>query len=315
MQPPDQDALPERASLRHCMPHHGPPLAPLIDLTRLVEAGLGGDPAAAALQDLDHSLSWAELDRQVERLARADQRLGLRRGDRLASLIPNRVELVVHDLAGLRSGLVFTPLNYRYVPPEIDHALMVSGAAALVFHGERLADVQASAVADGWLDSGDDMRVDADGFFWFCGRRKHIIVHDSSNICPQEVEEALAEHPAVDRVGVIGIQDPVHGENVRACISLRHDQPAPSEAELIAFAPYKALEEIRVLAALPLTPVGKTDRLALRRLAAPSGPVAGGPAPGRPPDPAQLRAGAAAGHHPGGADPVGAADRAAVHQR
>jgi acyl-CoA synthetase (AMP-forming)/AMP-acid ligase II len=112
------------------MPHHGPPLAPLVDLTRLLESGLGGDPAAPALQDLVHSLSWAELDRQVERLARAYRQLGLQRGDRLASLIPNRVGLVVHYLAGLRSGLVLTPLNYRYVPPEIDHALTVSGAAA-----------------------------------------------------------------------------------------------------------------------------------------------------------------------------------------
>jgi long-chain acyl-CoA synthetase len=145
------------------MPHHGPPLAPLVDLTRLLEAGLGGDPAAAALQDLDHSLSWAELDRQVEQLARAYQRLGLRRGDRLASLIPNRVELVVHYLAGLRSGLVLTPLNYRYVPPEIDHALRVSGAAALVFHGERLADVQASAVA-GQLPLGCHRIDDPSGF-------------------------------------------------------------------------------------------------------------------------------------------------------
>jgi len=76
----------------------------------------------------------------------------------------------------------------------------------------------------------------------------------------------------VDLVGVIGIQDPVHGENVRAYLTLRPDQPAPSEAELIAFARarvgYKAPEEIRVLEQLPLTPVGKTDRLALRQLAA-----------------------------------------------
>ena len=510
------------------MPHHGPPLAPPTDLTRLLEAGLGRDPAAAALQDLDHSIGWAELEQQAEQLARAYQRLGLRRGDRVAFLIPNRVDLVVHYLAGLRSGLVLTPLNYRYVSPAIDHALTVSGAAALVFHGERLADVQASAVAGGlplgchriddptgfgdllaaapatgdpspwpalaaddpcflfftsgstgrpkgvthsrasfaavltsfiqaselqageevlagsslahlascglvlaalaagasaaiasridaatvetllrrhrpslllmlpaalfellrndqlqptdlgsvrlcisggdkvphqlqeefrraagfgidecfgmseigyatlappsgpnrigsvgrlcpgfsaslrdddgnevapgeqgrlwiqapsqmvgywdnpeanadtirhgWLDTGDEMRIDADGYFWFCGRRKQIIVHDSSNICPQEVEEALSEHPAVDLVGVIGIQDPVHGENVRAYLTLRPDQPAPSEAELIAFARarvgYKAPEEIRVLPDLPLTPVGKTDRLALRQLAA-----------------------------------------------
>ncbi|WP_457768016.1 class I adenylate-forming enzyme family protein [Cyanobium sp. ULC084] len=130
----------------------------------------------------------------------------------------------------------------------------------------------AETIVEGWLDSGDEMRVDADGYFWFCGRRKQIIVHDSSNICPQEVEEALAEHPAVDLVGVIGIQDPVHGENVRAYLTLRPDQSVPSEAELIAFARarvgYKAPEEIRVLPELPLTPVGKTDRLALRRLAA-----------------------------------------------
>ncbi len=510
------------------MAHHGPALAPPVDLNRLLEAGLCREPAAPALQDLTHAISWADLECQAEQLARAYRRLGLQRGDRLASLIPNRVELIVHYLAGLRSGLVLTPLNYRYVPPEIDHALTVSGAAALVFHGERLADVQASTVAgrlplgclriddptgfedllaaapaggdappwpalaaddpsfiyftsgrtgrpkgvthsrasfaavltsliqatelrageevlagsslahiascalflaalaagasaaiasridaptvetllrrhrpavllmlpaalfellrdekllptdlrsvrlcisggdkvphqlqeefrraagfgidecfgmsevgyatlappsgpnrigsvgrlcpgfsaslrdedgtevgtgvegrlwiqapsqmvgywdnpqatadtiqQGWVDTGDEMRIDADGYFWFCGRRKQIIVHDSSNICPQEVEEALAEHPAVDLVAVIGIQDPVHGENVRAYVTLRPDQPAPSDAELIAFARarvgYKAPEEIRVLPELPLTPVGKTDRLALRQLAA-----------------------------------------------
>ena len=129
----------------------------------------------------------------------------------------------------------------------------------------------AKTIQKGWLDTGDAMRVDADGFFWFCGRRKQIIVHDSSNIGPQDVEEALAEHPAVDLVGVIGIHDPAHGENVRAYVTLRPDHPAPPEAELIAFARarvgYKAPEEIRVLEQLPLTPVGKTDRLALRQLA------------------------------------------------
>ena len=63
--------------------------------------------------------------------------------------MPNGVELVEHYLAGLRSGLVLTPLNCRYVPAEIDHALAVSGAAALVFHRERRADVAASARAGG----------------------------------------------------------------------------------------------------------------------------------------------------------------------
>ena len=132
----------------------------------------------------------------------------------------------------------------------------------------------ADTIRQGWLDSGDEMRVDEDGYLWFCGRRKQIIVHDCSNICPQEVEEALGAHPAVDLVGVVGIKDPVHGENVRAYLTLRSDQSPPSEAELIAFARervgYKAPEEIRVLDDMPLNAVGKLDRLALRQMAADS---------------------------------------------
>ena len=52
-------------------------------------------------------------------------------GDRVASLMPNRILLVVHYLACFRAGLVITPLNYRYAPREIDHALEVSGAKAM----------------------------------------------------------------------------------------------------------------------------------------------------------------------------------------
>jgi acyl-CoA synthetase (AMP-forming)/AMP-acid ligase II len=46
------------------------------------------------------------------------------------------------------------------------------------------------AIKDGWLDTGDIMKADSDGYLWFCGRKKQIIVHDGSNIFPQEVEDA-----------------------------------------------------------------------------------------------------------------------------
>ena len=59
----------------------------------------------------------------------------------------NRPALVVHYLACFKAGLVATPLNYRYAPPEIDHALEVSGAAVLVAHAERADDVAASRLA------------------------------------------------------------------------------------------------------------------------------------------------------------------------
>ncbi len=126
--------------------------------------------------------------------------------------------------------------------------------------------------ADGWFDTGDVVRVDEEGFFYFCGRRKQIIVHNGSNIFPQEVEDALLQHDAVSGVGVIGLHDQVHGENVRAYVSLRAEAAAPSKLELIAFAAerigYKAPEEIVFLPELPLNPTGKVDRVALKQVAA-----------------------------------------------
>ena len=118
---------------------------------------------------------------------------------------------------------------------------------------------------------GDVMKVDADGYLWFCGRKKQIIVHDSSNICPQEVEEALAEHHAIAEVGVIGIHDLVHGENVRAYVTLKEGAPPVKGGELIEFARqrigYKAPEEIVFLDQMPWNATGKVDREALRRMA------------------------------------------------
>ena len=98
-------------------------------------------PDAVAVESAYRRLTWAELEEESARLAAGYLSLGLEPGDRLASLMPNRVALVVHYLACFKAGLVATPLNYRYTAREIDHALSVSTAAALVAHGERAADI------------------------------------------------------------------------------------------------------------------------------------------------------------------------------
>ena len=136
-----------------------------------------------------------------------------------------------------------------------------------------------AAFKDGWFDTGDVMMADDDGTLWFHGRRKQIIVHDGSNICPQEVEGALLEHPAVASAGVVGIHDLLHGEDVRAYITLRPDAAAPSDQELIEFARqrvgYKAPEEIALLDQMPYTATGKIDRTALKRRACASHAIEG----------------------------------------
>ncbi len=121
------------------------PAAPLDDLLR-VGLSAAREPA---LVSADRALTWAELEAESEALASAYRALGLEPGDRVASLMPNRIALLVHYLACFRAGLVATPLNYRYTFREIDHALEVSGARALLAHVERAEDVAASSLAAG----------------------------------------------------------------------------------------------------------------------------------------------------------------------
>ena len=507
------------------MPVEGLTLATSVDLSRLLEPWVEATPDSPAVHAPDGHLTWRGLDDAATRLAHGYRRLGLASGDRIASLMPNRVSLLAHYLACFRSGLVATPLNYRYAVPEIDHALEVSAAAAIVAHAERAADVTASVRAsalpvviaegddvepsleglmaadpgaetiepsaaddpaaifftsgstgppkgvthtlatlgwmvaisaaafemtpedrvlpgssmshigsfmwalaalsagaqvivpntfdaggivpllrehratviamipaaltalvrdhdvtaddfaslrlcrsgadhvpaalhaeftaltglhvdegygmtevglatlsppsgeirvgsvgrpvpctaisvrdddlnelepgtvgriwintpgttvgywanpdatgeimrEGWLDSGDLAHVDDDGYFWFFGRKKQIIVHDGSNISPSAVENALDEHPAVELSGVVGVHDTVHGENVRAYVTIKDDAEQPTAHDLIEFVRerigYKAPEEVVFLDELPLNPTGKVDRAALKRLA------------------------------------------------
>jgi acyl-CoA synthetase (AMP-forming)/AMP-acid ligase II len=505
---------------------------PAPPLNELLRAGLEARADEVALVSAERSLTWRQLEEESARLAGGYRGLGLESGDRLASLMPNRIDLVVHYLACFRAGLIATPLNYRYTFREIDHALEVSGAKALLVHVERAEDVAesrlvgelergtivysddesvtegewahgfasllghdpvpaeqppdpgepaaifftsgstgpakgvthtreslrwmiasaaaafeldaddvflpgssmshigsflwalsmlsiggrvvvarttdshellpllrqhqpsvmamipaallalvrdhdlrpgdlsclricrsgsdkvstelltefaasagfpivegygmtevglatlnppsgevkqgsigppiggysvalrdedgkpiegeevgriwirtrsrmagywqapeatAEVVADEWLDSGDLARADEDGYLWFFGRKKQVIVHDGSNISPLEVEAALDEHPTIDLAGVVGIHDTVHGENVRAYVTLREGAERPSSADLIVFCRervgYKAPEEIVFLGEMPLNPTGKIDRVGLKRMA------------------------------------------------
>src|ERR1700742_5399055 len=126
--------------------HLDHPAAPLGDL---LGHGLAAKPDAVALLSNHRSLTWQELEDASSRLAAGYLGLGLAAGDRVASLMPNRVDLVVHYLACFKAGRIATPLNYRYTAAEIDHALGVSGARALLAHVERAEDGAASELAAG----------------------------------------------------------------------------------------------------------------------------------------------------------------------
>jgi len=134
--------------------------------------------------------------------------------------------------------------------------------------------------AEGWYLSGDLVRRDADGYYWFVGRADDVIKSAGHLIGPFEVESVLMEHPAVAEAGVIGKPDPVVGEVVKAFVSLKagHQPSEELRLQLLGHARKRlgaavAPKEIAFAESLPRTRSGKIMRrlLKARELGLPEG--------------------------------------------
>jgi len=119
--------------------------------------------------------------------------------------------------------------------------------------------------------SGDLVRCDADGYYWFAGRRDDVIKSAGHLIGPFEVESVLMEHPAVAEAGVIGKPDPLAGETVKAFVVVKRDVAADEvlRRDLLAHARRRlgaavAPKEIAFADGLPHTRSGKIMRRLLR---------------------------------------------------
>jgi long-chain acyl-CoA synthetase len=133
---------------------------------------------------------------------------------------------------------------------------------------DRPEETAATLTADGWLRSGDGGYLDDEGYLFLTDRIKDMIVSGGENVFPVEVEEALAQHPAVDQVAVIGVPDERWGETVKALVVLRTGAAAGAE-ELTAFARerlagYKLPRSVEFVSDLPRTPSGKVLKRELR---------------------------------------------------
>jgi long-chain acyl-CoA synthetase len=154
------------------------------------------------------------------------------------------------------------------VEPGATGELIVRTAAKMIGYWND-PEATAATVRDGWLYTGDLARVDEDGYYWFAGRKKEIIIRGGSNVAPQEVEEVLLQHPAVFQAGVVGMPDPELGESVVAFVSLRDDGSGCCESELIDYArqflsEHKVPGKVHFLADMPLGTTGKVSRKSLK---------------------------------------------------
>jgi fatty-acyl-CoA synthase len=124
------------------------------------------------------------------------------------------------------------------------------------------------ALKGGWLHTGDIAREDEHGFYTIVDRKKDMIVSGGFNVFPREIEDVLAGHAAVSQCAVIGVPDEKWGEAVKAIVVLRPDGSVDS-AELIALVKdakgaHYAPKSVEFVDAIPVSPLGKPDKKALR---------------------------------------------------
>ncbi len=171
------------------------------------------------------------------------------------------VELTIQDDAG------------QVLPADQDGEICVRSPGVMTgyWHTEDF-----SALADGWLHTGDIGHLDADGYLYVVDRKKDLILRGGFNVFPRDVEDVLVAHPAVAQAGVVGRPDKRLGEEVVAFVSLRPGAEVSVE-ELTEhtkkhLAANKYPREITIVPAVPLTSVGKLDRKKLRQWIAAGGP-------------------------------------------
>jgi acyl-CoA synthetase (AMP-forming)/AMP-acid ligase II len=166
-------------------------------------------------------------------------------------------------------GRVLPDCEVRLAPSDaaIDSGeVLIRGGNVMAGYWQDEAATRA-ALRDGWLHTGDLGEFDADGHLHIVGRSKDVIRSGSSSIIPKEVEDAIAQHPAVAEVAVIGLPDAEWGEAVTAFVVIKPGG-AVSEGELVEhcrsrLAGYKKPRAIRFVASLPRSHYGKVLRAQL----------------------------------------------------
>lgn len=152
------------------------------------------------------------------------------------------------------------------VAPGEPGELLVRGPGVMLGYWGRPEET-AAVLQDGWLRTGDIVRLDERGYAYVVDRKKDMIIVSGFKVFPREVEEVLHEHPAVQEAAVAGLPDARRGQTVKAYVVLRPEAQATA-AEIIAFcrerlAPFKAPHAVEFRTELPKSLIGKVLRRAL----------------------------------------------------
>jgi acyl-CoA synthetase (AMP-forming)/AMP-acid ligase II len=162
------------------------------------------------------------------------------------------------------------------LPPGQIGEICVSGPNVTAGYW-RNPEATSSAFNEGWLRTGDVGYLDEEGYLFITDRKKDLIINGGENILPREIEEALYLHPSVAEAAVVGIPDPVFGEQICAVVQLAPKAQATSEELRQHVAGYltrfKVPARIFFSPSLPKNNSGKIAKRELREKLAAEGPA------------------------------------------
>jgi long-chain acyl-CoA synthetase len=153
----------------------------------------------------------------------------------------------------------------RELPAGERGEVCIAGPNVTAGYWKRPDATAEAMTADGFLRTGDIGYMDEDGWVYIVDRTKDMILCSGYNVYPRTIEEAIYEHPSVEEVSVIGVDDPYRGQAPKAFIKLKTGAEPLYFDELQAFlAPrlgkHERLQAMEIRDALPRTPVGKLSK-------------------------------------------------------
>ncbi|MBS1106592.1 MAG: acyl--CoA ligase, partial [Deltaproteobacteria bacterium] len=160
----------------------------------------------------------------------------------------------------------------REVGVGVEGEIQVRGDHLMTGYWRRPEATREAIDEKGWLHTGDVALLRPDGNVVLRGRLSEMYKSGGENVYPREVESVLEQHPATALAAVFGVPDPVYGE-VGIAYVIRKPGTDPAPEDLRAFCRerlvnFKVPKRIEVRDALPMLPIGKVDKRALRREAA-----------------------------------------------
>ncbi|MDY3199223.1 MAG: long-chain fatty acid--CoA ligase [Pseudomonadaceae bacterium] len=151
------------------------------------------------------------------------------------------------------------------LPPGECGEVCIAGPNVTPGYWKRPDATAEAMTEDGFLRTGDVGYMDEKGWVYIVDRTKDMILCSGYNVYPRVIEEAIYEHPSVEEVAVIGVDDPWRGQSPKAFIKLRSGAPRLSFEELQRFlegrlGKHERLSAMELRDALPRTPVGKLSK-------------------------------------------------------